>query len=78
MVLCLPGKTRRTNTKNNGTNITTIIDEASVPPITEIPSAFCAPEPALDAIAKGNTPQINAIDVINIGRKRLTDPEITR
>ena len=41
-----------------------MVDDASVPPITAIPSAFCAPEPALDAIASGSTPHTNAIDVI--------------
>ena len=47
-----------------------MVDDARVPPITAIPSAFCAPEPALDAIASGSTPHTNAIDVIKIGRKR--------
>ena len=42
--LTLPGKIRRTKTKNIGTNTTTKIDEASVPPIIEIPKALVEDE----------------------------------
>ncbi len=43
----------------------------TIPPITPVPTAFCAPEPAPELITSGITPRMNARDVIRIGRRRI-------
>ena len=59
-----------TTTKNSGTKkiASTVAD--IIPPMTAVPSACCAPEPAPEPITIGNTPSVNASEVIKIGRKR--------
>ena len=42
----------------------------SIPAITAVPSAFCAPAPAPELIVRGTTPRINHRDVIRMGRRR--------
>ena len=42
----------------------------SIPAITAVPSAFCAPDPAPALIARGTTPRIKHRDVMRMGRKR--------
>ena len=42
-----------------------------IPATTVIPIDVRAPEPAPVEIANGNTPRMNAKDVIKIGRKRI-------
>ncbi len=37
---------RRTTTKNTGTKKIARIVAVTIPPITPVPTAFCAPEPA--------------------------------
>ncbi len=39
-------KRRRTTTKNTGTKKIARIVAVTIPPITPVPTAFCAPEPA--------------------------------
>ena len=45
--------------------------EAIMPPITPMPMAFCAAEPAPVAMASGVTPRMKASDVMMIGRRRM-------
>lgn len=64
-------KRRRTTTKNTGTKKIAVIVAVTIPPITPVPTAFCAPEPAPELITSGITPRMNARDVIRIGRRRI-------
>ncbi len=64
-------KRRRTTTKNTGTKKIAGIVAVTIPPITPVPTAFCAPEPAPELITSGITPRMNARDVIRIGRRRI-------
>lgn len=64
-------KRRRTTTKNTGTKKMARTVAVTIPPITPVPTAFCAPEPAPELITSGITPRINAVDVIRIGRRRI-------
>jgi hypothetical protein len=43
---------------------------ANMPPITPVPTACCAPEPAPLDSASGSTPDMNASEVMRIGRRR--------
>ncbi len=43
----------------------------SMPAITAVPSAFCAPDPAPVLIARGTTPRMKHRDVMMMGRKRI-------
>ena len=45
----------------------------SIPPITPVPTAFCAPLPAPLLMTRGITPRMNAREVIRIGFKRGFD-----
>src|SRR5690606_38683844 len=65
--ICSPPST---STKNNGTKKMARKVEASMPPITPVPTAFCAPEPAPLAMASGSTPNMKASEVIRMGRRR--------
>ncbi len=53
-------KRRRTTTKNTGTKKMARTVAVTIPPITPVPTAFCAPEPAPELITSGITPRINA------------------
>jgi hypothetical protein len=44
--------------------------EASIPPKTTVPSDCWLAEPAPVAVSSGTTPNMKAIEVIRIGRKR--------
>ncbi len=56
--------------KNDGMNSTAMNVAASMPPITPVPIEWRAPAPAPVDSASGNTPRMNASDVMTIGRKR--------
>lgn len=60
MFLIYPLKQRRITTKNTGTKKIASNVAETIPPITPIPTAFCAPLPAPLLIASGNTPRIKA------------------
>lgn len=68
--IILPGKRRRTKTKNRGTKKIASTVAEIIPPITPVPTACWLPEPAPWLIAIGNTPKIKASEVIKIGRNR--------
>ena len=64
---CLPCL-RDIHVKNIGTKIVAIKVEANIPPKTPVPIERRAAAPAPDEITRGNTPRINASEVITIGR----------
>src|SRR3546814_11494211 len=59
-----------TATKNKGTKKIARTVAEIMPPTTLRPIAFCPPEPAPLATARGRTPKTKASDVMRIGRKR--------
>ncbi len=66
----LPYDTRVNITNSTGTTNIDIVDEAIIPPSTVHPIVFLDAPPAPVARANGNTPNINAIEVMIMGRKR--------
>ena len=66
----LPGKSCCTTTKNSGTKKIARTVAVIMPPITPVPMAFWAPEPAPLLRASGSTPKMKAREVIRIGRSR--------
>ena len=60
MVVRFTWKYPSTTTKNTGTKNTARKVEVSMPPITPVPTACCAPEPAPLEMASGNTPLLDA------------------
>ena len=64
------GLNLRTSTKNNGTKKTARNVAASMPPSTPVPIECRLAAPAPEAITRGTTPRMKAIEVMMIGRKR--------
>src|ERR1700722_6804147 len=60
----------RIATKNTGTRKTANTVAVTIPPMTPVPIAVRPPAPAPVAVASGNTPRINANEVIRMGRRR--------
>src|ERR1017187_3849676 len=63
-------KIRRTTTKNTGTKMTASKVAVIIPPATPVPMSCRLAEPAPVLNASGDTPRMNASDVIRIGRSR--------
>ncbi len=60
-----------TTTKNSGTQKIASTVAVIMPPITPVPMACWLPAPAPVDTASGNTPSMNASEVITMGRRRM-------